>query len=82
MPGAGGTQSSLNKWLDMRIDNSVANGCALGGNMSPSATGTITYNCSFGILSSTNSTNNEIWVRIKLNQNQSITGLTLGASTI
>jgi hypothetical protein len=82
MPGAGGTQSSLNKWLDMRIDNSVANGCALGGNMNPSATGTITYNCSFGILSSTNSSNNEIWVRIKLNQNQSITGLALGASTI
>jgi hypothetical protein len=82
MPGAGGTQSSLNKWLDMRIDNSVANGCALGGNMNPSATGTITYNCSFGILSSTSSSNNEIWVRIKLNQNQSITGLTLGASTI
>jgi hypothetical protein len=82
MPGAGGTQSSLNKWLDMRIDNSVANGCALGGNMNPSTTGTITYNCSFGILSSTNSSNNEIWVRIKLNQNQSITGLTLGASTI
>ena len=82
MPGAGGTQSSLNKWLDMRIDNSLANGCALGGNMDPSATGTITYNCSFGILNSTNATNNEIWVRIKLNQNQSITRLTLGASTI
>jgi hypothetical protein len=82
MPGAGGTQSSLNKWLDMRIDNSLANGCALGGNMNPSATGTITYNCSFGILNSTNATNNEIWVRIKLNQNQSITGLVLGASTI
>jgi len=82
MPGAGGTQSSLNKWLDMRIDNSLANGCALGGNMDSSATGTITYNCSFGILNSTNATNNEIWVRIKLNQNQSITRLTLGASTI
>jgi hypothetical protein len=82
MPGAGGTQSSLNKWLDMRIDNSLANGCALGGNMNPSATGTVTYNCSFGILNSTNSSNNEIWVRIKLNQNQSITRLTLGASTI
>jgi hypothetical protein len=86
MPGAGGTQTSLgsglNKWLDMRIDNSLANGCALGGNMDPIATGTITYNCSFGILNSTNATNNEIWVRIKLNQNQSITRLTLGESTI
>ena len=82
MPGAGGTVSSLNQWLDLRIDNSLANGCALGGNMNPSATGTQTYNCSFGILSSTNSTNNEIWVRIKLNPGQSVTRLTLGASTI
>ena len=85
MPGTGGssgTTSSLNKWLDLRIDNSLADGCALGGNMNPAATGTQTYNCSFGTLSSTNSTNNEIWVRIRLNQGQSITGLYLGASTV
>ena len=82
MPGAGGTVSSLNQWLDLRIDNSLANGCALGGNMDPSATGTKTYNCSFGILNSTNADNNEIWVRIKLNPSQRITRLTLGASTV
>jgi hypothetical protein len=82
MPGAGGTESSLNKWLDLRIDNSLANGCALGGNMDPSATGTKTYNCSFGLKNSTNADNNEIWVRIKLNPGQSITRLSLGASTI
>lgn len=85
MPGTGGTSgttSSLNKWLDLRIDNSLTNGCALGGNMDPSAAGTRTYNCSFGILSSTNSTNNEIWVRIKLTSGQSITSLTIGAATI
>jgi hypothetical protein len=82
MPGAGGTVSSLNQWLDLRIDNSLANGCALGGNMNPSATGTRTYNCSFGILNSTNADNNEIWVRIKLNPSQRITRLTLGASTV
>ena len=85
MPGTGGTSgttSTLNKWLDLSIDNSLANGCALGGNQNPSATGTLSYNCSFGTLSSSNSTNNEIWVRIRLNSGQSITGLYLGASTV
>ena len=85
MPGTGGisgTTSTLNKWLDLSIDNSLANGCALGGNQNPAATGTLSYNCSFGTLSSSNSTNNEIWVRIRLNSGQSITGLYLGASTV
>lgn len=85
MPGTGGTSgttSTLNKWLDLRIDNSLTNGCALGGNMNPATTGTVTYNCSFGTLSSTNATNNEIWVRIKLSAGQSITSLYLGASTV
>jgi hypothetical protein len=82
MPGVGGTVSSLNKWLDLRIDNSLANGCALGGNMNPSATGTLTYNCSFGILNSTNADGEEIWVRIRLNSGQRITRLTLGTSTV
>jgi hypothetical protein len=85
MPGTGGisgTTSTLNKWLDLSIDNSLANGCALGGNQSPAATGTLSYNCSFGTLSSSNATNNEIWVRIKLTNGQSITRLYLGASTV
>jgi hypothetical protein len=85
MPGTGGTSgttSTLNKWLDLSIDNSVANGCALGGNFNPTATGTRTINCSFGTLSSTNATNNEIWVRIKLTSGQSLTSLYLGSSTV
>lgn len=85
MPGTGGTSgttSSLNKWLSLAIDNSLADGCALGGNLNISATGTLTYNISFGTLSSTNATNNEIWVRIKLTSGQSITALYLGASTV
>lgn len=86
MPGTGGasgTTSTLNKWLDLRVDYSVVggNGCALGGNMNPSATGTKTYNCSFGTLSSANATNKEIWVRIKLTAGQKITRLTIGAAT-
>ena len=85
MPGTGGTSgttSSLNKWLSLAIDNSLADGCALGGNLVVGATGTLTYNISFGTLSSTNATNNEIWVRIRLNSGQSITALYLGASTV
>lgn len=85
MPGTGGisgTTSTLNKWLDLRINSTLADGCALGGNMNSAAIGTITLNCSFGTLSSTNATNNEIWVRIKLNPNQRITRLTLGAATV
>lgn len=85
MPGTGGTSgttSTLNKWLSMAIDNGSADGAALGGNFSPAATGTNTVNASFGTLSSSNATNNEIWVRIKLTANQSITALYLGASTV
>jgi hypothetical protein len=85
MPGTGGTSgttSSLNKWLSLAIDNSLANGCALGGNLNTGGTGTQSYNISFGTLSSTNATNNEIWVRIRLNSGQSITALYLGASTV
>lgn len=85
MPGTGGTSgttSSLNKWLSLAIDNSLADGCALGGNLNVGGIGTFTYNISFGTLSSTNATNNEIWVRIKLTSGQSITALYLGASTV
>jgi len=85
MPGTGGTSgttSTLNKWLNLAIDNSVADGAALGGNLAIATTGTVSQNASFGTLSSTNSTNNEIWVRIKLTSAQSISALYLGASTV
>jgi len=85
MPGANGTSlksGHVNSWLDLGIDNSLAGGCALGGNHNPASTGTISLNCSFGTLSSTDATNNEIWIRIRLNQGQSITALYLGASTV
>ena len=85
MPGTGGisgTTSTLNKWLTLTIDNSLADGAALGGNLSVGSTGTVSVNASFGTLSSSNATNNEIWVRIKLTANQSITAFALGASTV
>ena len=76
------TTSTLNKWLSLGIDNSLADGAALGGNIVLGGTGTRSVNASFGTLSSTNATNNEIWVRIKLTAGQSITALYLGASTV
>ena len=85
MPGTGGTSgttSTLNKWLNLAIDNSLADGAALGGNLNIAATTAQSINASFGTLSSTNATNNEIWVRIKLTAGQTITALYLGASTV
>ena len=57
-------------------------GAALGGNINLAATTAQSINASFGTLSSTNATNNEIWVRIKLTAGQSITAFALGASTV
>lgn len=82
MPGANGTSlksGHVNSWLNTAVDNSLAGGCALGGNL-PTGSGTRQVNVSFGTLSSTNSTNNEIWVRIRLNQGQSMTSLYLDVS--
>jgi len=72
----------LNNWYSMTVDNSIAGGCALGGNLVPSATGSKTYNCQFAGLNSSNATNNEILVRIRLNAGQSITALSFAASTV
>jgi len=71
-----------NNWYSMTIDNSLAGGCALGGNLVPSATGAKVYNCQFAGLNSSNATNNEILVRIRLNAGQSITALSFAASTV
>ena len=53
--------------------NDTAAGCA-GGTL-PARTGTQTYSLTFGTESSSNSTNNEILVRFRLNAGQSITAL-------
>jgi len=74
--------SAANNWYSMTVDNSLAGGCALGGNLVPSATGAKTYNCQFAGLNSSNATNNEILVRIRLNAGQSITALSFAASTV
>ena len=74
--------SAANNWYSMTVDNSLAGGCALGGNLVPSSTGAKVYNCQFAGLNSSNATNNEILVRIRLNTGQSITALSFDASTI
>jgi hypothetical protein len=74
--------SAANNWYSMTVDNSLAGGCALGGNLVPASTGAKVYNCQFAGLNSSNATNNEILVRIRLNTGQSITALSFAASTI
>jgi len=81
MPGQT-SYGAANNWYSMTVDNSLAGGCALGGNLVPSATGARTYNCQFAGLNSSNATNNEILVRIRLNAGQSITALSFAASTV
>jgi len=71
-----------NNWYSMTVDNSLAGGCALGGNLVPASTGAKVYNCQFAGLNSSNATNNEILVRIRLNAGQSITALSFAASTV
>ena len=73
---------AANNWYSMAVDNSLAGGCALGGNLVTSATGAKVYNCQFAGLNSSNATNNEILVRIRLNAGQSITALSFAASTV
>lgn len=86
--------SSLNGWLDMsrsyagsgipgiNSPGNGSNGCALGG--------TVTLNtfvtnhsktCTFGTISSSSTTTNEIYVRIKLTNGQSITALSLESAS-
>jgi len=86
MPGYGSISGynagNVNGWLDMTKDYSVSGGASLGGVLTANGSNT-TYslNASFGTASSTNATNNEIWVRIKLASGQVLSALYLGAST-
>jgi hypothetical protein len=84
--------STLNGWLDMSTSYGGAgapgantgaggngsNGCALGG-VAPlnSAQTNKSVTATFGTVSSTSATNNEIYIRIKLTSGQSVTALSL-----
>lgn len=57
-------------------------GCAVGGNaVLNSAQTNLSVTATFGTLSSTNSTNNEIWVRVAFTSGQSLTALTIETAT-
>jgi len=84
--------STLNGWLDMSVayagsgapggnipaGGNGSNGCALGG-VAPlnSAQTNKSVTATFGTVSSTSATNNEIYIRIKLTSGQSVTALSL-----
>jgi hypothetical protein len=57
-------------------------GCAIGGAaVVNSAVSNGSYTCTFGTQSSTNSTNHEIYVRVKLTAGQTLTALSIQAAT-
>jgi len=82
--------SSLNGWLSMttayagsgipgaNAPGNGSNGCALGGTITANtAVTTHRKTCTFGTVSTSNSTANEVYVRIKLLAGQTITALSL-----
>jgi len=88
--------STLNGWFDLSTayagsgkpgantgaGGNGSNGAALGGNAPlNSAQSNKAVTATFGTESSTNSTGNEIYVRIKLTSGQSVTALTIGAAS-
>lgn len=91
LPGSGiDTSSTLNGWMNMNIvyagsgqpgagtGGNGSNGCALG---TPTPLNTLVtaqrYTCTFGTASTSGSTNNEVYVRIKLVTGQTITSLAI-----
>jgi hypothetical protein len=87
------TSSPTNGWLSMATayagsgipgagaGGNGSAGCALGGTVTLNSAGTQSKTCTFGTESSTNSTGNEIYVRIKLTSGQSLTALSIVAAT-
>ena len=91
LPGSSiDTTSTLNGWIDMTIPYSGSgvpgagaggngsNGCALGGIITVNSSVTNhRKTCTFGTVSSSSTSTNEIYVRIKLTSGQTITALSL-----
>jgi hypothetical protein len=88
LPGQSNTYSGLNGWYTMSspyagsgipgtVGGNGSNGCSVGGF---SLTGG-SYTATFGTLSSSNATSNEMYVRIKLTSGQSISALSIVAAT-
>ena len=86
-----GPTSDLNGWLYMGLPyggsgipgantgngGNGSNGCSLGGIIPINTAISGSYTCTFGTISSTSTTTNEIYVRIRLTSGQSVTALSL-----
>ena len=82
-----------NGWLNMAVSYSGSGvpgtgaggngstGCSTGGTAVLNSLANGSYTCTFGTQSSTNSTNHEIYVRVKLTAGQSLTALSIQAAT-
>ena len=91
LPGSSiDTSSTLNGWLDMSTayggagvpgagtGGNGSNGCALGGVVTlNSSVSAHSKTCTFGTVSSSDTSTNEIYVRIKLTSGQTVTALSL-----
>lgn len=87
------TSASTNGWIDMSqayagsgvpgsgYGGNGSIGCSTGGAAVLNSSVNGSYTCTFGIASSTNSTNNEIYIRIKLTNGQSLTALSIANPT-
>jgi len=87
------TAAPTNGWINMAVyyigsgvpgSGSGGNGsvgCSTGGSAVLNVNGSYNVTCTFGTASSTNSTSNEIYVRVKLTSGQSLTALSIGNPT-
>jgi hypothetical protein len=84
------SSSSANGWIDMttayagagypgvNTPGNGSNGCSLGGVVVPNVnTSSVSKTCTFGTVSSSSTATNEIYIRVALTSNQSVTGLSL-----
>lgn len=96
LPGSSlDTTSSLNGWLDLSIPyagsgipgantgagGNGSNGCALGGVFIANSSGNQSKTVTFGTVSSSSTSTNEIFVRVKLYPGQTVTSLNIQAAT-
>ena len=88
------TSSSANGWIDMtqayggagypgvNSPGNGSNGCSLGGAVVPNATtASVSRTCTFGTVSSSSTSTNEIYVRVALTSGQSLTALSINAAS-
>jgi len=87
------TASPTNGWINMAVayagsgvpgtgsGGNGSAGCSTGGTATLNSNGTYSVTCTFGTVSSTSATNNEIYIRIKLTSGQSVSVLSIANPT-